>query len=195
VERLPLVLRRATADDYCAILALINGAVQWLPTKGTDQWAGPWPDERRRNACILDDLEDGKTWLAIDGTTVAATITIDPIDNAVWPAERRGERAAYLRRLIVDRRYGGLQVGARLLDWAGDFAADEYSASWIRIDVWTTNHVLHDYFREQGFDDAGLRDLEDEPDYPSRALFQRSTAQRRPDYRDVIRPERRPGWR
>lgn len=192
---LPLTLRRATADDLQVVLALIEEAAQWLPAKGTDQWSKPWPDEQKRNARVLDDLEAKKTWLAVDGTTIAATITVDPVDTGIWPAEQRREPAVYLRRLIVDRRYSGLQIGARLLDWAGHFAASKHRAAWIRIDVWTTNYDLHDYYRDQGFTDAGLRDLEDEPEYPSRALFQRNTAQGRPDYRYVIKPERLPGLR
>lgn len=189
------MLRSATPSDYPDILSLIEAAAKWLSAKGTDQWAEPWPDEPRRNARVLDDLRKGKTWLAEDGATVAATITVDPADNGVWPAERRRDPAVYLRRLIVDRRYGGLQVGAKLLDWASDIAERRHHAQWIRVDVWTTNFGLHDYYRRQGFADAGLRDLADDPGYPSRALFERSTSRRRPDYQDVIRPGRRRGWR
>jgi GNAT superfamily N-acetyltransferase len=174
-------------------LTLVHGAAKWLSTKGTDQWREPWPNEPGRNARVLDDMRRGKTWLAEDGATVAATITLDPDDNGVWPAERRRESAVYLRRLIVDRRYGGLRVGAKLLDWASDLAQIRHHAQWIRIDVWTTNFDLHEYYRGQGFIDAGLRDLADDPAYPSRALFERCTWPRRPDYQDVIRPGRRPG--
>jgi predicted N-acetyltransferase YhbS len=191
----PLTLRSATPSDYPVILTLIDAAAKWLSTKGTDQWAPPWPDERTRNARILDDLRKGKTWLAEDGATVAATITLDPADNGIWPAERRREPAVYLRRLIVDRRYGGLKVGAKLLDWASDTAERRHHARWVRIDVWTTNSDLHEYYRGQDFTDAGLRDLADDPAYPSRALFERSTWPPRPDYQDVIRPGRRRGWR
>ena len=216
---MPLTLCPATASDYLNILGLIDAAAKWLPSKGTDQWATPWPDERRRNTRVLDDLLDGKTWLALDGATVAATITIDPVDNGVWPADKRTEPAVYVRRMIVNRRYAGLEVGARLLDWVSDVAVREHQSHWIRVDVWTTNLDLHEYYRTQGFVEAGLRDLDDEPGYPSRALFQRSTSQRRPDYGAVLKafpghaPEahangrghwagsdwltrgRRPGWR
>jgi predicted N-acetyltransferase YhbS len=191
----PLTLRSATPSDYPVILTLIDAGVEWLSTKDTDQWAAPWPDEQGRNARVLDDLRMGKTWLAMDGTTVAATITLDPADNGVWAAERHQEPAVYLRRLIVDRRYAGLEIGGRLLDWASDVAERTYRARWIRVDVWTTNFDLHDYLRGQGFTEAGLRDLADDPAYPSRALFERSTWPPRPDYQDVIRPERRRGWR
>jgi predicted N-acetyltransferase YhbS len=195
VTGLPLTIRSATPSDYPVILTLIDAAAKWLSTKGTDQWREPWPDEPGRNARVLDDLRRGKTWLAEDGATVAATITLDPADNGVWPAERRREPAVYLRRLIVDRRYRGLNVGAKLLDWASDLAERKHQSQWIRIDVWTTNFALHDYYRAQGFAEAGLRDLADDPDYPSRALFERDTSQRRPDYSDVIRRGRRRGWR
>jgi predicted N-acetyltransferase YhbS len=214
---LPLKVRAATISDYRDVLRLIDGAARWLSSKGTDQWAQPWPDEPRRNARVREDLRYGRTWLATDDTKVAATITIDPVDNGVWPADKREQPALYVRRVIVDRDYGGSKVGACLLDWAADVAADVYHAEWIRVDVWTTNLELHEYYRDQDFEDAGFRDLADEPMYPSRALFQRKTARQRPDYGqvlevprqtgspahtngwagrpDALRPERRPGWR
>jgi predicted N-acetyltransferase YhbS len=183
---LPLKLRAATTSDYRNVLGLIDDAAKWLSSKGTDQWAEPWPDEQGRNARVLDDLREDKTWLAMDGAKVAATIAIDPVDNGVWPADKRAEPALYVRRVIVDRHYAGLGVGARLLDWASDVAVLEHQGDWIRVDVWTTNLGLHEYYRTQGFEDAGWCDLEDELDNPSRALFQRSTAQQRPDYGDML---------
>lgn len=83
-------------------------------------------------------------------------------------------------------------LGARLLDWAGDIGARVHEARWIRIDVWTTNRRLHAYYRKQGFRFSGLRDLDDDPDYPSRALFERSTGWRRHDYRAVLKPSEAP---
>lgn len=194
MTRWPLDLRVARAGGYQDIIGLIDSTAQWLSSKGTDQWVNPWPDEQGRNARVLDDLLKDKTWLAMDGTKVAATITIDPVDNGVWPPQKREQPALYVRRVIVDRDYGGREVGARLFDWAADVAAAEHDAQWIRVDVWTTNFDLHDYYRAQEFEDAGLRDLNDEPDYPSRVLFERSTARWRPDYLGVIRPERTTGW-
>ena len=40
-----LRIRRATADDMETIVDdLIDDARAWLPSKGTDQWARPWPN-------------------------------------------------------------------------------------------------------------------------------------------------------
>jgi GNAT superfamily N-acetyltransferase len=187
VTRLPLTLFRATPDERDVILELLDDAVRWLRGKNTDQWAKPWPDEEGRNKRIEQDLLEGKTWLLRDGTVVAGTITIDPADNEVWPAEKRRENAIYVRRVIVRRRYAGIGLGARLLDWAADVGARMHGARLIRIDVWTTNTELHTYYQKQGFTLSEFRAPDDLPDYPSRALFERSTDRRRPDYRALFR--------
>ena len=183
--RLPLTLRKATSDELGFILELLNDSIRWLQGMGIDQWATPWPDEERRNERIARDLSEGKTWFALDGMAVAGTITIDPNHNDIWPAEKRSEKAVYVRRVIVGRHYAGLGLGARMLDWAADVAARAHEARWIRIDVWTTNRRLHAYYRRQGF---RYRDLVDDPDYPSRALFERSTDKRRHEYHALLRP-------
>jgi GNAT superfamily N-acetyltransferase len=144
---LPLTLRKATSDELGFILELLNDSIRWLQGMGIDQWATPWPDEERRNERIARDLSEGKTWFALDGMAVAGTITIDPNHNDIWPAEKRSEKAVYVRRVIVGRHYAGLGLGARMLDWAADVAARAHEARWIRIDVWTTNRRLHAYYR------------------------------------------------
>jgi GNAT superfamily N-acetyltransferase len=192
LKRLPLTLRQALPDECGAILELLDDSIRWFQDIGIDQWAKPWPDEERRNKRIARDLDEGKTWLAVDDAAVAGTITIDPADSDIWPADKRQEKAVYVRRVIVRRHYAGLGLGARLLDWATDVATRAHEARWIRLDVWTTNRNLHAYYRGQGFRFSGLRDLLDEPDYPSRALFERSTDRRGPDYRALLRPSAAP---
>jgi len=185
VIRLPLTLRKATSDELGFILELLNDSIRWLQGMGIDQWATPWQDEERRNERIARDLSEGKTWFALDGMAVAGTITIDPNHNDIWPAEKRSEKAVYVRRVIVGRHYAGLGLGARMLDWAADVAARAHEARWIRIDVWTTNRRLHAYYRRQGF---RYHDLVDDPDYPSRALFERSTDKSCHEYHALLRP-------
>jgi hypothetical protein len=109
-----------------------------------------------------------------------ATITADAEDSPVWPKDSRQERAVYVCRLVVSRppedKHKGL--GAALLNWAGLRAWDQYGAQWIRVDVWTTNNALHDYYRRQGFEFYGFS--EELADYPSTALFQKPTGGLRP---------------
>jgi ribosomal protein S18 acetylase RimI-like enzyme len=168
------VLRRADPGDFAAVRNLLREASRWLRTKDTDQWAVPWPDESGRNENIRRAIAAGRTWILWCGEQVAATLTASPDDHKIWPEEIRHEKAVYVRRIAVSRRYARLGLGGQLLDWAGLRAEREYSARWIRVDVWTTNTELHDYYRRQGFVYCGLSLV---PDYPSAALFQKPIAQ------------------
>lgn len=175
--QLRLGLRRADADDFEVVHGLLTEASLWLESKGTDQWARPWPDEDGRNERIMGAIDAGRTWIAWDEDVPAATLTASPNPHGIWPDRRRRRPAVYIRRLVVSRPYAGNGLGGQLLDWAGTRAAREYGARWIRVDVWTTNTKLHEYYRQQGFKPCGLCK---DPSYPSGALFQKSIRKVKP---------------
>jgi ribosomal protein S18 acetylase RimI-like enzyme len=95
----------------------------------------------------------------------------------IWPEENGRDPAVYVRRIVVSRRYAGHELGSQLLDWAGLRASRAYGARWIRVDVWTTNEELHDYYERQGFEYRGRCPI---PGYPSGALFQKAVDQIEP---------------
>jgi GNAT superfamily N-acetyltransferase len=147
-------IARAEPTDECleAVLGLIEEARGWLWTKGTDQWAKPWPNEEARDARVFKGLQGGKT-----------------------PGNKSdlAERAVFMHRLVTARKYAGLGLGAQLTDWAGLRGQRLYGAKWIRIDVWRTNRQLHEYYQRKGFEACGFCA---DPEYPSSALFQKPVA-------------------
>ena len=86
------------------------------------------------------------------------------------PAYFLAEWAVFVHRLITARKYAGRGLGAELIDWAGLRGQRLYGARWIRIDVWSTNQGLHDYYMKRGFQPCGFCA---DPAYPSGALFQK----------------------
>ncbi len=179
--------------DLDEVRGLVREAAEWLRSnKDTDQWANPWPDRAGQQERILNDLLKGKTWIVRDGTTAAATITVDteePLDlnnEPVWPAHKRHEPALYVRRVIVSRRYAGLGLGAALLDWAADVAERDHKVTLIRIDVWTTNKDLHAYYEGQRFTRCQGRDPRELDNYPSQALFEREVDRSGSGYRTLF---------
>ena len=177
-------IARAAATDLPIVLDLIEEASGWLQLKDTDQWQKPWPSEDGRNARVLKGLQGGCTWIVRDGQVPAATVTITPRRNVgVWSEPactcNLAERAVFVHRLITARKYAGLGLGAELLDWAGLRGQRLYGARWIRIDVWSTNEGLHDYYLKRGFEPCGYCA---DASYPSGALFQKPVpAITRPD--------------
>ncbi|MGO9188937.1 MAG: GNAT family N-acetyltransferase [Streptosporangiaceae bacterium] len=164
---------RNTRRNRKAVLRLVDEASAWLRTKDTDQWAVPWPTKRKRNKRVRRDLAEGKTWFVWDGEALAATVTIAEKPNLeVWEGSDcdPSERAAYVHRLITARGYAGRGLGAQLIDWAGMRGYLLYGAMWIRIDVWTDNTALHQYYKMGRFEACGYCANQS---YPSGALFQK----------------------
>ena len=180
-----LRIRHAIADDVGAIVGLIDEASAWLRLKGTDQWARPWPDRRARDQRVRRGLHAGRTWIAEDHHGIVATVACHRNGSReLWDDLERAEPALYMSRLIVSRRVAGQEIGSRLIDWVGHRAFREWTANWIRVDVWTTNQALHNYYLNQGF---AFRRFYRDPAYPSGALFQKPTADiTDPDIFDLV---------
>jgi GNAT superfamily N-acetyltransferase len=169
-----LHVRPAVPGDLPTILALIDEAAGWLAGKGTDQWSEPWPDREQRDERVRRGIRDHCTWMVTDGRLAVGTISGRPEGNPqLWNEAEQAELAVYVSRLIIRRDYAGQGIGNELFDWAGKWAAAQYGARWIRIDVWTTNLLLHDYYEKRGFHFVRKCDY---VDYPSAMLFQKATA-------------------
>jgi GNAT superfamily N-acetyltransferase len=167
-----------TDRDLQAVLGLIDEARTWLGTMGTDQWASPWPDLKSRDERVRRGLAVGKTWIVWDDEIAVATVTIATGPNTkVWSGHDLSDRAVYAHRLITARKYAGYGLGAELIDWAGLSGRRDYGAKWIRIDVWTSNGGLHNYYLQNGFERCGTCA---DRDYPSGALFQKPVSMIRP---------------
>jgi ribosomal protein S18 acetylase RimI-like enzyme len=172
-------IRAARPDDLAGILRLIGSSAAWLrEQKATDQWARPWPNRGDRDARIAQGIEDGLTWMVEDneGTLIGTVTCREHGNDKLWTAAEMAERAVYVSRLIVSRDHAGLGIGAALIHWAAARAVDEWGAAWTRVDVWTTNTALHQYYKAQGFEHLRTLEFEDPWEYPSAALFQRPTA-------------------
>jgi hypothetical protein len=173
-----LPIRPAAVDDMKTITRLIGEAAAWLGARGTDQWARPWPSEQARDARVLRGIRSGSTWIAEDQGEATATITYRRTGNhKLWNAREQRDPAVYVSRLIVSRKRAGDEIGAGLIDWAGQQALKAWEAQWIRIDVWTTNIELHNYYEKQKFEPVRICPFDDPDSYPSAALFQKPTAE------------------
>ncbi|WP_165970516.1 GNAT family N-acetyltransferase [Actinomadura sp. 6K520] len=167
-------LRIARPDELDSILGLIDHAAAWVrEKKNTRQWARPWPSRDGRQKRVYEALVNRETWLLSDRERPIGTVSIRLLGHEeLWTAQERETAAVYLHRLVIHRAYAGLGLGAELIDWAGrKGASQQRKAELIRIDVWTDNTELHDYYRRLGFKDVAIRTTSD--NIPSGALFER----------------------
>jgi GNAT superfamily N-acetyltransferase len=137
----------AQPDDVAKLLAFRKEAAAWLRQLGSDQWQRPYPADR-----LLATIEAGAVFMVTDGGTTVATITLDPqAEEGLWTEEELGEPSLFITKLTVARSHAGRNLGGKLLDWSSD-RAYHAGAKWLRLDAWTTNEGLQQYYLRQGFE-------------------------------------------
>jgi ribosomal protein S18 acetylase RimI-like enzyme len=138
-----LAVDTATAADVPATQGLIDGARQWLRSRGIDQWQDPVPD-----TVLLRDAEQGNLFVVRQDQAIVAMVTVSDSDFETWCME--SNPAAYVHRLAVAPTHRGSQLGQRLLAWVEQRAADS-GAAVVRLDCATDNPGLRRFYEQQGF--------------------------------------------
>jgi GNAT superfamily N-acetyltransferase len=145
-----------------------------LTARGSDQWtvAGRGLPIEIFARAVGRSIDDGETWIAEVSGEPAGTITVnDRTDPGLWSPWELVD-AVVVHFMIVDLRFAGQRIGHRLLAHAGLLAQQQHR-DWVRLDAWTTNAGLHDYYRRAGFQLARIAGPIAAG--PSRALFERRT--------------------
>lgn len=156
-----MIVRPARMADVDTLLEWRRERAGWLAAQGEDQWQIPWP-----RYAVAGAIQAGQTWMVWEGERTIATITLtagvdldgiwksdkgpglDP--EALWHPEDDPGDALYVSKLMVPMEHSGTGLGAELLDWAGG-RAYEAELSWLRLDAWTTNRRLQEWYVRQGF--------------------------------------------
>ncbi|MGX2996175.1 GNAT family N-acetyltransferase [Streptomyces sp. JNUCC 64] len=141
-----MIIERATPDDLPKLLAFREEAAAWLTLRGTDQWQRPYPADK-----LLATIAAGDVFMVRDGSVTAATITLTcEAEEGLWAPEELEAPSLFVNKLTVARSHAGRDLGGRLLDWAGD-QAHRAGVTWVRLDAWTTNTRLQEYYLRHGF--------------------------------------------
>jgi len=144
----PVNLRRAkTPADIEIVAAMWVRSAAWLYSKGSDQWQYPVKMANIEAAVAADAC-----WLAYRDDTSIGTITLDTnAEPQYWPPEDEPNNALYVHRMVVEEAGRGEEIGSALLDWAGQ-RAENMGRRWLRLDAWRSNHALHRYYEDRGFE-------------------------------------------
>jgi GNAT superfamily N-acetyltransferase len=160
----------AMPDDLGDVVRLLADAAAWLHSRGLDQWPeGFAPPER-----IGPYIARGEVWLVHDGGQAVATARVTGVADApqLWTPAERGELALYVSKLAIDRAYAGQGLGAMVLRWITDHAA-QLGYKWVRLDAWRSNPGLHAYYLARGWEHVRTAELSGRN---STTLFQRPAA-------------------
>ncbi|MEU5898002.1 MULTISPECIES: GNAT family N-acetyltransferase [Streptomyces] len=146
-------IRQGGADDVPAVLALFDGAVEWLVSQGrTGQWGTrPWSQNPKAVALVEKYLTTGEPWIAeIDGEVVGTVTLTDGPGGDIIPAADEPER--YIHLLAADhRRFAGRGVGRALLAHAVEETRRQ-GVRLLRVDCYRgEDRALVRYYESNGF--------------------------------------------
>jgi GNAT superfamily N-acetyltransferase len=146
-----------------------DDAGEWLATKGTDQYRGGL-DMAQVHANIDHDFDRFPFvgW-EVDGRVVAMMALIDP-ESDFWTAEELAEPQTYISRFFVVEH--GKGYGSALLKAVIEQARLD-GKTWVRLNCWSTNTKLHEYYIAHGFHHVRTSDVAGRM---SGALFQQKIA-------------------
>lgn len=150
-----MMIRRARPDELDLVVRLRDDMKNELGRRGLDQWQADYPDRDTMIKGFQEDLDAGQTWFAEDDGRVVGMVTANhSTAEGLWTPDEVAD-SLFVHRLtrVVDTTVRG--VGAVLLDHVDQLAADE-GRGWLRLDAWTTNRGLHEYYRQMGFRDVGI---------------------------------------
>ncbi|MFD4632677.1 GNAT family N-acetyltransferase [Streptomyces sp. NPDC058284] len=144
-------IRRGRVDDIPAIIALFDGAVEWLVAQGRiGQWGTrPWSANPKAVAMVEKYVTAGEPWIAeIDGA-VAGTVTLTDGPGPNIPLADEPER--YVHLLAADHRFAGRGVGRALLAHAAEETRRQ-GVSLLRVDCYAGGDgKLVAYYESTGF--------------------------------------------
>jgi protein-tyrosine phosphatase len=150
----PLTFRKATEDDLPTLVRLRDEAARWQIAHGIDQWKpGQLGEPHFRTR-----LKEGEVWLAHLGEQVVGAWELWWSDPAAWGPQP--PTAAYIHRLMTDRRVAPPGTGLRLLaEVEHRIAASGRPLA--RLDCLSTNPRLREYYQAAGYTVVGEQSAKD----------------------------------
>lgn len=161
-------IRNATTSEVDLIAQWRAERAAWLARKGRDQWGSAGLHDTAFLERVTSSIKAGETWMLTKAGEPVGTIAIDRwSDPGLWTADEMSN-ALFLHRLISPLSSSGHDVAGPLVSHALGLAAQQ-QIPWLRLDAWSSNTALHQFWVRQGFE--YLRTV---PGVSSGALFQRS---------------------
>jgi ribosomal protein S18 acetylase RimI-like enzyme len=144
-------IRRATAADFDAVLAVVHDATRRVQEKGFPQWKLYLTDAgvgQVRDA--VSGVNGTEVYLAERDGKPVGTFRIQWSDGDCWADVGHDGRAGYIHMLAIHRVAKGEALGERMLAWAERRVA-QAGREFARLDCWCRSPFLPTYYPRLGY--------------------------------------------
>jgi protein-tyrosine phosphatase len=137
-------IEQAVAADAEALLAMRERLSAWLAIRGVVQWQPGTLSVAR----LREQIVDGSVYVGRLNNHLVGSFTLTNEDERIWGVDTTS--AAYVHRLMVDRRWAHRGFGAALLTWAEEHCRSK-ARTHVRLDCVEINSTLIEYYRSAGY--------------------------------------------
>lgn len=149
---------KSTPENIDEIFSVYDAATQYQKTVNNKNWKG---FERER---VLQEIEEGRHYVILEGDTIACTFLIKDEDRAIWK-EKDADPAIYIHRIATNPLFRGGSYVKKIVEWAKEYCK-QHQKDYIRIDTMSGNERLNKYYTSCGFTFLGVTDVEWSPELP-----------------------------
>ena len=156
-EAEPYYFINAKPNQIEEALELLKTAALRLQSQQISQW-NYWLDPpEERLEWLRQGFENDEYYFLKHHSRIIAMYRLMEIDLKYWG--KRNESAYYIHSLVVHPDYKGQRIGAQMIQKIQELAVANHK-EFLRLDCDATNDALCDYYRQLGFEEVGLIQLE-----------------------------------
>jgi len=134
---------RAQPADVEEVRTILEGARQWLLSKGINQWIYPFA-----KTWLARRIEEHEVYLASWSGVFIGTLTIQWSDREIWG--EMPDAAGYIHQMAVREEFRGKGLGLQLLRW-GEERIASHGKQYVRLDCLADNSKLSAYYEQAGY--------------------------------------------
>ena len=138
-------IRKATTEDFGAVLNILEMATLKLLAKDIQQWDYPWDENR-----LHRQIENDEFYIALSGNQPVGCFGLKPFENNPFANDHS---SIYFYHLAVHPQYSGTGVSRAICNWVQDFATEQNIT--IYFDCWAGNDFLKQFYTDCGFEYMG----------------------------------------
>lgn len=170
-RRIEIEFKKATTEDICSIMSIIEQAQEYFRKNEIDQWQNNYPNIDT----IKTDIDLHNCYVLLHENTIVGTVVLnfgveknyERILNGAWINEGP---YAVIHRIAIDHRYKGLGLSAVIIKRLEEICSEKEVHS-IRVDTHYDNLPMKKFLVKNGFQYCGIIYLEDDSE---RIAFEKS---------------------
>lgn len=143
-----LKIINSTPDDIETIFKLYDAAVEHQKKVFHKNWQG------FERSLVETEIKENRQWKMVIENEVACIFAITYNDLSIWK-ERDVDPAIYIHRIVTNPKYRGKAFVKDIIVWAKQFCL-ENNKNFIRMDTWSDNPKLVEYYVNCGFKFVGV---------------------------------------